>query len=62
MLVTYSRPIPGTLKMNSMMNDPVIRKARIGPRMVTTGISALRIMCTTTTVRRARPLLCAVRM
>jgi hypothetical protein len=54
-------PIPGRLKIVSMMKDPVTRKARMGPRMVTTGISALRIMWTTTMVRSLRPLLWAVR-
>ncbi len=53
--------MPGIEKMVSMMKLPVIRKAIIGPRMVITGIMALRIMCTTTTVRSRRPLLCAVR-
>ncbi len=48
--------------MYSMMNDPVTRNASVGPRIVTTGIRALRIMCRVTTARSATPLLWAVRM
>ena len=54
--------MPGIAKIVSMMNEPVTRKARIGPRIVTTGMSALRIMWRETTARSRRPLLCAVRM
>ena len=53
--------MPGMPKNVSMMNEPVTRKAKIGPRIVTTGMSALRIMCRDTTARSPRPLLWAVR-
>ena len=58
----YSLPIPGIPKNRSMMNEPVTRNASVGPRIVTTGINALRIMCRLTTALRCRPLLWAVRM
>ncbi len=54
--------MPGTLKIVSMMNEPVTRNARVGPRIVTTGMSAFRIMWRETTSRPPMPLLCAVRM
>ena len=40
MLRTYSRPMPGTEKNVSMMNEPVMRPAVAGPTTVATGIIA----------------------
>ena len=44
------------------MNEPVIKPARFGPRMVTTGMRAFLIIWRVMTVPSARPLERAVRM
>jgi hypothetical protein len=38
-------PIPGRLKIDSVMNDPARTAARSGPNVVTTGVSAARRPC-----------------
>ena len=53
--------MPGTLKICSMRNDPVMRPAVTGPTIVATGIIAFFITWLTTTTCSRSPLLRAVR-
>ena len=61
MLLMNSLPNPGIPNMYSITIDPVITLVVIGPRMVTTGMSALRSACRMTTMRERSPLAQAVR-
>src|ERR671936_356089 len=45
MLRRNSRPMPGTLKMPSMMIEPVMRPAVAGPTIVAIGIIAFFMTC-----------------
>ena len=58
----YSGPSPGIPKMFSMITPPVMMPITRGPRIVTTGMSALRSAWRTMTICSRSPFARAVRM